>query len=172
MVEVKTSLTSRNFKTAYFQLEGISKGTKFRRNLEEWLIPFAIKLLQECLFSTHENTVVWNIIPQLDIQSKRRAVVLLKISAAVRRSFGSCRSIFLTKSFAPLDIEGQGSEVKSMWPRKTASNMPSSFSGENKRLSEGNNQLHKSDKRKKKRLKWDVWKTLPAQKGGTPDRRM
>jgi hypothetical protein len=49
-----------------------------------------------------------------DLQSKRRAVVLLKISAAVRRSFGSGRSIFLTKSFAPLDIEGQGSEEKSM----------------------------------------------------------
>jgi hypothetical protein len=55
---------------------------------------------------------------------------LLKISAAVKRSFGSCCSIFLTKSFAPLDIEGQGSEVKSIWPRKTASNMPSSFSGD------------------------------------------
>ena len=92
----------------------------------------------------------WNMIPQLDIQSKRRAVVLLKISAAVRRSFGSCRSIFLTKSFAPLDIEGQGSEEKSMWPRKTASNMPSSFSGESKRWSEGNNQLRKSDRREKK----------------------
>lgn len=45
---------------------------------------------------------------------QERVVVLLKISAAVRRSFGSGRSIFLTKSFAPLDIEGQGSEVKSM----------------------------------------------------------
>jgi len=54
---------------------------------------------------------------------------LLKISAAVSRSFGSCRSIFLTKSLALLDIEGQGSDAKSIWPRKTASNMPSSFSG-------------------------------------------
>lgn len=55
-------------------------------------------------------------------------VDLLKISAEVRRSFGSCRNIFLTKSFAPLDIEGQGSDEKSMWPRNTASNIPSSLS--------------------------------------------
>jgi hypothetical protein len=39
---------------------------------------------------------------------------LLKISAAVKRSLGSCRSIFFTKSFAPLDIEGHGSDEKSM----------------------------------------------------------
>uniref|UniRef100_A0A0A9BDB4 Calcium-dependent protein kinase, isoform 2 n=1 Tax=Arundo donax TaxID=35708 RepID=A0A0A9BDB4_ARUDO len=37
-----------------------------------------------------------------------------KISAAVSRSFGSCRSIFLTKSFALFDIEGQGSDEKSI----------------------------------------------------------
>jgi hypothetical protein len=57
---------------------------------------------------------------------------LLKISAAVSRSLGSCRSILLTKSFALLEIDGQGSDEKSIWPLRTASNIPSSFSGKTK----------------------------------------
>ena len=53
---------------------------------------------------------------------------LLRISTAVSLSFGSCRSIFFTSSFAPLDMEGQGSDEKSTCPRRTASNIPCSFS--------------------------------------------
>lgn len=47
---------------------------------------------------------------------------------AVNRLLGSRTSIFLTKSFALSEIEGQGSEEKSRSPRRTCSNIPCSFS--------------------------------------------
>jgi len=42
--------------------------------------------------------------------NKPKLLSLLKISAAESRFFGSAWSILSTKSFAPLDIEGQGSD--------------------------------------------------------------
>lgn len=53
---------------------------------------------------------------------------LLRASMADNRSLGSeCKS-FLIRSLAPLDMEGQGSDEKSICPRRTASKIPWSFS--------------------------------------------
>ena len=53
---------------------------------------------------------------------------LLRTSTAESLCLGSARNIFLTRSLALLDMEGQGSDAKSIWPRRIASNIPCSFS--------------------------------------------
>nr|GLL27633.1 uncharacterized protein LOC112999966 [Ipomoea trifida] len=58
----------------------------------------------------------------------RQSLNLLRTSVAESLSLGSKRSIFLTRSLALLDIDGQGSEEKSRCPRRTASKIPCSFS--------------------------------------------
>lgn len=55
-------------------------------------------------------------------------VCLLRTWTAVSLCLGSGFNIFLTRSFAPDEIEGHGSVVKSMWPRKIALNIPCSAS--------------------------------------------
>lgn len=53
---------------------------------------------------------------------------LLRTWKAVNLCLGSDVNIFLTRSFAPWDIEGHGSLEKSMCPRKIALNIPFSDS--------------------------------------------
>ena len=53
---------------------------------------------------------------------------LHRTSCAVNLFFGSLTSILRTKSFAPSDILGHGSDMKSRSPRRTSSNISSSVS--------------------------------------------
>lgn len=55
-------------------------------------------------------------------------VSLPSTSAAVIRFLGSCVNILLTRSLALLEMEGHGSDAKSISPRNTSSNIPFSFS--------------------------------------------
>lgn len=54
--------------------------------------------------------------------------IILRTWDAESLCLGSEFNIFLTRSLAPLEIEGQGSEEKSMWPRKIELNIPVSDS--------------------------------------------
>lgn len=53
---------------------------------------------------------------------------LRRASSAVIRFLGSIVNIFLTRSFAEVDIEGHGDDSKSNWPLTISSNMPFSVS--------------------------------------------
>lgn len=55
-------------------------------------------------------------------------VYLLRTWKAVNLCLGSEFSIFLTRSLAAGEMEGHGSLVKSMWPRKIALKIPCSAS--------------------------------------------
>lgn len=54
-----------------------------------------------------------------------------KISSVGGWCFGSVNDIFLTKSFALLDIEGQGLDKESLSPRNIAANISISLPAEN-----------------------------------------
>lgn len=53
---------------------------------------------------------------------------LRRASSAVIRFLGSIVNIFLTRSFAEVEIEGHGDDSKSNWPLTISSNMPFSVS--------------------------------------------
>ena len=100
---------------------------------------------------------------------------LLSTWKAVSLCLGSEFNIFLTRSFAPGEIEGHGSLVKSSWPRRIALKIPFSDSVDQRcYISDSKQDLFPIIRLETNLKKVTLLekKAKPAQKGGTPERRI